>query len=329
MTTFLIGADPEIFVTKDDQGISAHDMIPGSKRKPFPVTSGAIQPDGVAAEFNITPVPLGTGSNEYSSFTANIEEVMSQLTDYVKKDDASRKLSIKPVMDFDPMYLDSLPEEAKTLGCDPDFNAYTGEANPTPDAMAPFRTAAGHIHIGWGANIPVDNEEHFKICQGFIKIMDATLGMYMTIIDVEGGRRRDLYGKAGAFRPKSYGVEYRTPSNVWLTNIGRRRAVFEWTHYATVAAQQQYTVKKLTGCSEEAIQKIINEGDWASARVVLSAVVSRLYLSDTEVFRNTRNESLNREKMEKRAKEGFPSEVLADKSMKSPTKAEKALAAGI
>ncbi len=33
--------------------------------------------------------------------------------------------------------------------------------------------------------------------------------------------RRGMYGKAGAFRPKPYGVEYRTLSNAWLSNDER------------------------------------------------------------------------------------------------------------
>ena len=53
----LLGADPEAFVVLKDGGIpvSAHGLLPGTKDKPFPVEKGAVQVDGMAAEFNIEP----------------------------------------------------------------------------------------------------------------------------------------------------------------------------------------------------------------------------------------------------------------------------------
>jgi hypothetical protein len=38
--------------------------------------------------------------------------------------------------------------------------------------------------------------------------------------------RRELYGKAGAFRPKPYGVEYRVLSNRWLNS----EALIRWVY---------------------------------------------------------------------------------------------------
>lgn len=64
-----------------------------------------------------------------------------------------------------------------------------------PEGDRLFRTGAGHIHIGWGADIPVDNREHHEICASFVKMLDATVGLFMTCIDRDP-RRRELYGKA-------------------------------------------------------------------------------------------------------------------------------------
>ena len=38
--------------------------------------------------------------------------------------------------------------------------------------------------------------------------------------------RSTMYGKFGAYRPKHYGVEYRTLSNTWVDHEDRRRFVF-------------------------------------------------------------------------------------------------------
>jgi hypothetical protein len=38
--------------------------------------------------------------------------------------------------------------------------------------------------------------------------------------------RRGIYGGAGSFRPKPYGMEYRTPSNNWTFDSATRQWVF-------------------------------------------------------------------------------------------------------
>ncbi len=54
--------------------------------------------------------------------------------------------------------------------------------------------------------------------------MDAYLGM-PSILWGNNSVRRKLYGKAGAFRFKSYGCEYRTPDNAWLMSRDRMKFV--------------------------------------------------------------------------------------------------------
>jgi hypothetical protein len=171
----------------------------------------------------------------------------------------------------------TLPDEAKILGCDPDYNAYTGELNPTPDGTRTFRTAAGHVHVGWGADIPTDNPEHLEICRNFVKQLDTTVGMLMCIIDRDP-QRRELYGKAGAFRPKSYGVEYRTPSNIWLKNVQFRRAIFELMNVAIYRERQGSPKGDSVAqalCGEGwTIERIINEGAVNQANTVLEYIMS-------------------------------------------------------
>ena len=141
---------------------------------------------------------------------------MSQLNDMLPD---GGSFNIAPVQEFSKSFIESQPEEAVKLGCDPDYNAYTGELNPSPAQQVDFRTASGHVHIGWrDDNIDPLDPIHFAECQMVVKELDWALGVPSILYEpiISGKQRRNLYGKAGAFRPKSYGVEYRVLSNWWL-----------------------------------------------------------------------------------------------------------------
>lgn len=248
MSTFTFGCDPEVFLKKNGKPASAYGLLPGDKKNPHKTNGGAIQVDGMAAEFNIDPVP----DNDFETFNTRVVQQIREIRERVP----GYNLNVYPVQEFGEEFLATQPDEAKELGCDPDFCAYTMAPNPRPDGEVTYRTGSGHVHIGWGADIPVDNEEHMEICANFVKILDITVGYFMTIIDDEA-RRRDLYGKAGAFRPKPYGVEYRTPSNVWISKRDHRKAVFYLMKFAVNFASRSYK----TPYNDATIQSVINEGN--------------------------------------------------------------------
>lgn len=221
-----VGADPELWIY-DNQAkkiISADGLFPGTKEEPFKVPYGAIQVDGMAAEYNIDPV------EKPNQFVFNNIAVLRALRDEIKLRNPALDFSFKfgPVAEFGAEYIAEQREEARRLGCTPDFDAYRdGAANPAPDAEKPFRTASGHVHVGWGDEYDITDPEHLEACVMMAKELDHQLGLYVAQLEgKEGKKRRKLYGKAGAFRPKFYGMEYRTPSNVWLTDTGYMSKVF-------------------------------------------------------------------------------------------------------
>lgn len=274
---FTLGADPEVFVKHNGKAVSVFETgLPGNKKEPFKTQSGALQQDGFAAEFNIDPTP----ANDFNRFNQNIVATLAALRDNLNKGTKVYNLAIQPVMDFDPDYMAAQPEHVKELGCDPDFNAYTLKKNPMPDGDRAFRSGAGHIHFGWGADIPVDNEDHMEICAGFVRMLDATVGLFMTYIDREP-RRRELYGKAGAFRPKPYGVEYRTPSNAWITTRDRRLMMHTMANFGISSQTQGLSIEKRTaGYDEESVRRIIDSGDWQTAEVIMDHYMSgRIFMA--------------------------------------------------
>lgn len=277
LSNFSIGCDPEVFVkrrgTSDSKIICAHDLIKGTKKEPFPIKDGAIQVDGMALEFNTEPLNFTRYTEDYANgrmFSRRVFSVMTGLKENLGKD---YSIVMEPYHEFDPEYLMAQPEVARELGCDPDMNAYTMQPNTMPEGDVFFRTTAGHIHIGWGKDIPVDHPDHLAVCAQTVKALDAYVGVLSTVLDPDV-RRRQLYGKAGAFRPKPYGVEWRTPSNFWIVNDTRRR----WMYYAVENvlnklaqnfedAPRHLFQQCINGAySEEEVQRIINEGDTSWAR---------------------------------------------------------------
>lgn len=231
MREFTVGADPEMFLCIEGTTdfVSAHNMFPGTKLDPYPVLGGAIQVDGMAAEVNINP------AKDRVEFLRNIQTVMKGLEEHLPPG-----VSIShgtPVAHFEPFVMDMQPPEAKELGCDPDYNGWTGKANPRPNGEVLFRTASGHIHMGWGANVkdPYKDQDHYELCCAMARQMDYYVGIYSLLWDPDN-QRRMLYGKAGAFRAKPYGIEYRTPSTAWLADPELQAWVFD----ATVKAMEDF-----------------------------------------------------------------------------------------
>lgn len=209
MTGLKFGCDPELFVI-DGNGeyVCADGLIPGTKAEPFKVERGAVQVDGMAAEFNTDP------AETYQEFSDSIDAVMAQLQGMLP---VGYKLVAVPSATFSKKVWDKAPDHAKELGCTPDFDAWEGRVNPPPNpAKNPrMRTASGHLHIGWTDNAQLDDIQYLMACRDLVKQLDWYLGAWSVYKDPDKNRR-ELYGKAGAMRFKPYGVEYRVLSNFWL-----------------------------------------------------------------------------------------------------------------
>ena len=199
METFKVkvGADPEILLLDASGKLeSAWGKIPGTKKDPLLLGGGfAVQSDGVAGEFNIP---------EADSFDEFERAIVTGVTN-VHQFAAKFGLRISKICSGNFKFSSS--EEAE-LGCDPDFNAWQhGAPNFVFLEDESFRCAGGHVHIGIGS-LP-DEELH-----QLVKVLDFRLTL--KYLEQDDPIRRKLYGKAGAFRKKSYGVEYRTLGNFWI-----------------------------------------------------------------------------------------------------------------
>lgn len=194
--SFTLGADPEIFLQSSSESVSALDLIPGTKKRPFPLDKGSMHPDNVTLEFQVAP------AKRRKEFIDNISYLIQQVKAHITQYDL--EISICPQMEFSKEAL-SHPD-AQTFGCSPDENFYRGVSSETYYiSETDYRTAGGHIHIG--TDLPQ--------AWGLIPFLDISLGLLDYIV-LEGNLRKKTYGRLGTFRNTNYGIEYRTPSNWWL-----------------------------------------------------------------------------------------------------------------
>ena len=210
----LIGADPEFFLMQNGKHKSAVGLIGGSKWKPLFIDNegNAIQEDNVSVEFNVKP------SETKEEFRSVINKVLSHLRNKL----TSFEFSTDSAATFDKEELNT--PEARMFGCEPDFNAWSMKQNPKPHSNnKQLRSAGGHVHIG----CEIAQQKPIKV----IRACDLFLGVPSIEYD-KGVERRELYGLAGSFRKKDYGVEYRSLSNWWIFNDWSIEWVFEQTQKA-------------------------------------------------------------------------------------------------
>ena len=250
----LVGCDPEIFVRKNGVFHSAHGLISGDKKNPFIVPNGAVQVDGMALEFNINP------AHSQDEFYMNISSVMETLRKMVP----DYEMVAVPVADFDEATIKAQPAEALELGCEPDYNGWEFRENQRPNGDVAFRTASGHVHIGWTNDKDIQDAGYFNLCAAVVRQLDFYLGLPSLVYDGDT-RRRSLYGKAGAFRPKSYGVEYRVLSNRWLAS----KELIDWVYQNTVKGLHEFFKNDNRLFERYDVQEIINTSNVNEAMKII------------------------------------------------------------
>jgi hypothetical protein len=204
---FSIGADPEFFILDNlNQKIkNAEFYIKGTKEFPFGLKNEIFcLLDGVTVEINPKP------AESKQEFVDNILEA-KYLVDLLLPEDFNLLEITTAVLDES-----ELTENSRVVGCDPDYNVYTGDVNPKP-VIQNYFFAGGHIHIGK----QMTDFEKYDI----IENLDKHLLPYVNLLEKQyqnkfekGIRKKVQYGKKGNYRNKSYGLEYRSVSNKWCTN---------------------------------------------------------------------------------------------------------------
>lgn len=219
--TVRLGADPEVLLV-DGAGkhISSIGLINADKWNPMQIegmpVGFTLQEDNVTLEYGIPPAASA------EEFFLHINSVMEKSKDWLKGLSFSKLSCV--IYDKDQMK----HPMAHVFGCEPDWCAWTDEENKKPVPPHEFmRSAGGHIHV-----------ETKKNPQAVVKAMDLFLSVPATVMD-NGEDRKKLYGSWGAYRPKPYGLEYRSLSNFWIApgeSVERRKQLCTWAFEQTQRA---------------------------------------------------------------------------------------------
>ena len=244
MTPFKIGCDPEIFVGDASGFRSVIGTVGGTKDFPLPLPIGdgyAVQEDNVALEFNI---PAADTREQFIERVIRAREFLGTLM----KDSFGLSLVKASAAHFPQKELED--PRALEFGCDPDFNVWTKKKNPRPKATDPtLRSCGGHVHVGY--NFASKNES-----LAMVRGMDYHLGLASVLLD-DGDLRKQLYGKAGAFRFKPYGIEYRVLSNFWVFD----ESLIGWVYDTTSTVLDAVVAGEPFVENSESIVKAINTND--------------------------------------------------------------------
>lgn len=250
----LHGADIEFFVkdTTANEIISAEGLIPGTKKEPFIFDPAhkdfAISLDNILAEICIPP------ARNKQEFYANIDKSRGYVDSILPKQCTTIAF---PAFSLDPKWLQT--ENAMEFGCDPDFDAYTGLENVKPSAADNcLRSAGFHLHTSYDNHNTETNRLLIRAYDLFIAIP----GLFME----PDNRRKQLYGKAGAHREKKYGVEYRSPSNYFVSS----QQLVDWLYdSANLAIDFINAGNVIEGTMASCIKDTINTKDMYVAKELM------------------------------------------------------------
>lgn len=218
MTTF--GCDCEFILTLHGQYKSAVSVLKGTREKRERINGHEIFHDNVLAE---VAIKYGSHVQEVQKNFKNALQTLSGLV-------SPCKLHLAASADYPRKELQD--PDAQEAGCDEETDAYTRQTLKSQEhaiKTTPFRTAGGHIHLG-GAGA-LQNSIKIKLV---VYALDLFVGIPSLFLDnnVMSHERRRMYGKAGSFREKSYGLEYRVLSPFWLRSPETVKLIYDLSMFA-------------------------------------------------------------------------------------------------
>ena len=215
------GMDPELFMTHPDIGIVGSEEVLAEHDGNYHAytdynNEARFVQDGVQLEFH---------TEHADTCRARLSNAIGQSLRTLRNDARRNGASIDftTTMKVSKDTLMRLSPESRELGCLPSRNAY-GEVSPVPtDGMKyRWRSAGGHIHLDLRTSTTnrgrAEGYRNREDIESLVRLLDLFVGIPSVLLARGKGelKRREAYGRAGEYRVKRYGIEYRTLSNFWL-----------------------------------------------------------------------------------------------------------------
>lgn len=269
---FKLGSDPELMLCDGQTGAlkSAIPIIVDGKGGGISIGGdNKVIHDNVLLEFNTKP------AKTEAEFIKTINKSLVGINKLVSK--SNLRMLAQASDNFPEEELDC--DEAKVFGCEPDYNAWTLRRNEIAGdaANSPFRSAGGHLHIGMsdegGPLNGILQDPLGKV--SVVKALDVFCGVTSVFIDKDptSAKRRQLYGGAGAHRPKDYGVEYRALGNWWVASPTHTKLVYQLTKTALTLLVEGKLDELVAKIGQDRIINIINESRVEEAREVFEEFI--------------------------------------------------------
>lgn len=192
-----IGSDPEFFFEKDGKVVPSIEVVTEETDR--------VKRDGFQGELN----PRSSHCREIAG--SSVARALLEANRIARQ--VGAQVSFQQSVVIDDETWQRAPDEIKRFGCNPTVNVHEEDFERGDGMNERFRSAGGHIHLGVTKKIKAKY-------MNLVKVLDIVVGNTCVLIDRDpsNARRRKIYGRAGEFRLKPYGLEYRVPSNFWLKN---------------------------------------------------------------------------------------------------------------
>lgn len=214
-----IGCDPELFIFDNvkQRIVPAIGKIGGSKASPMSLRAGGmVQLDGTVLEFGTAPATSSGGF--IRQLQANITEIRTKLDNRFH---GRYELRCGALAGYDAEDIEE-NHIGLDVGCSPQYKFTSHNSLQAVGGVYKLSREAipvgGHIHVGFGCNLPVTDERLVVSAARFTELFHRHMPQF-----IDNDRCMEREGILGieydaVVRIKPYGLEYRNLPSYWLAD---------------------------------------------------------------------------------------------------------------
>lgn len=255
-----LGSDPEFFLMRDGKIVPSTEALP---------ESGEVHSDGVQGELN----PESSTCRQTAAYY--IYHALDRARTLAKQVGATLNLDAGHVVSEDVWK--TIPASVRRFGCNPTENAHEKRFKRVTGLRERFRAAGGHIHVSLGSNLKGKEAS-------IVQLMDLIVGNTCVLIDRDpiNARRRVNYGRAGEYRVKPYGIEYRVLSNFWLKHYTLWSMASGLVRNTLALYKAGYSNKLLKLVNIDEVREAINKNNYELS--LKNFLIYKKFLEDNAIY---------------------------------------------